>query len=134
MSNCGLFEGPLTHSVIGCFYDVYNYFGGGLPEHIYVRALGRELRSRGHRVAREVPVTVFYKSEELATLRLDMVVDDRLVIEAKATDGLPPTALRQLHDYLRCTPYEVGMLLHFGPAPKFYPLVCPNSRTRGRGA
>jgi GxxExxY protein len=134
MSNRVLVEGPLTRSVIGCFFDVYNYFGGGMPEHVYMRALERELRARGHHVAREVPVTVLYKSEALATLRLDMVVDDRLLIEAKATDALHPTALRQLYNYLRCTPHEIGMLLHFGPAPKFYPLVCPNSRKRWRVA
>ena len=127
-----LLEEALTRSVIGCFFDVYNEFGGGLPEFIYVRALERELTDRGHEVAREVAVPVFYKGRELALLRLDMLVDQRLVIEAKATDTLHPTALRQQCNYLRCTTYEVGLLLHFGPEPKFYPLVCHNSRKKGR--
>ena len=127
-----MLEEALTRSVIGCFFDVYNYLGGGLPEYVYVRALERELRDRGHEATREVPVPVFYKGRELAVLRLDMLVDQRLVIEAKATDTLHPTALRQHYNYLRCTTYEVGLLLHFGPEPKFYPLVCHNRRKRDR--
>ena len=127
-----LLEEGLTQSVIGCFFDVYNYFGGGLPEYIYVRALERELRARGHRVEREVAVMVSYKDEELAMLRLDMLVDGCLVIEAKATDDLHPKALRQLYNYLRCTPHEVGLLLHFGSEPKFYRVICHNSQKRRR--
>ena len=127
-----LLEEALTRSVIGCFYDVYNYFGGELPEYVYVRALDREVAMRGHGIRREVSAPVFYKTEQLTTLRLDMLVDERLVIEVKATPTLHSSAMRQLYNYLRCTPYEVGLLLHFGPEPKFYPLVCLNRNKRGR--
>ena len=107
----------LTRSVIGAFYDVYNTLGFGFLEHVYVVALERELRARGHSVARELGVTILYKGEELAVQRLDMVVDGVLIVEAKATFDLHPAATRQLLNYLRATRLEVGLLLHFGPKP-----------------
>ena len=67
------------------FYEVYNTLGSGFLESLYLAALERELRKRGHRVARELSVRVTYKSEELGSQRLDMVVDDVLVVEAKST-------------------------------------------------
>ncbi len=115
-----LIEEGLTQSVIGAFFEVYNTLGFGFLEHIYVMALERELRNCGHNVAREVAVRVTYKGEHLGTQRLDMIVDDRLVVETKSTYQLHPVAIRQLYNYLRGTNLEVGLLLHFGPVPKFY--------------
>jgi len=94
-------EERLTHSVIGAFFDVYNSLGFGFLEHVYVMALERELRERGHRVAHELCVRVEYKGQELCTQRLDMVVDDRLVVETKSTYVLHKAAPRQLFSYLK---------------------------------
>src|SRR5688500_6595419 len=88
----------------------------------------RELLSRGHRVGLEVGVRVFYKGEALTTQRLDMLVDERLVIELKSTSRLPVGATRQLYNYLRATNLEVGLLLHFGPEPKFHRQLLTNDR------
>jgi len=123
-----LFEGQLTHSVIGAFYEVYNNLGFGFLERLYVMALERELLDRGHRVAREVSVCVLYKGQELGAQRLDLIVDKRLVIETKATWDLHKSATRQLYNYLRATNLELGLLLHFGPQPKFYRIICRNTR------
>ncbi|HEX6057966.1 MAG TPA: GxxExxY protein [Gemmatimonadaceae bacterium] len=114
---------PLTRSVIGAFYDAYNALGYGFLEHVYVLALERELRARGHRVAREVGVTILYKGDALAVQRLDMLVDDVIVVETKSTFALHPLACRQLFNYLRATSLEVGLLLHFGPTPKVHRIV-----------
>ncbi|MEO8448826.1 MAG: GxxExxY protein [Gemmatimonadota bacterium] len=124
-----LVEGVLTQSVIGAFYEVYNTLGYGFLEHIYLRALQRELVARGHWVDREVVVRVFYKGEEIAAQRLDMVVDDKLVLEIKSTDRLSRGASRQVYNYLRATNLEVGLLFHFGPQPAFYREVCRNIRS-----
>ena len=115
-----LIEERLTQSVIGCFYEVYNTLGYGYVEHVYVMAMERELRARGHRVAREVPLMVRYKGDDLAWQKMDMVVDDRLIVEAKATEVLHPSARRQLYNYLKGTGLPVGLLLHFGPEPRFH--------------
>jgi GxxExxY protein len=63
MASTKLVHEQLTHAVIAAFYEVYNTLGFGFLEHIYVMALERELRSRGHTVRREVAVCVMYKGE-----------------------------------------------------------------------
>ena len=120
MSEDQLIEGKLTQSVINAFFEVYNELGFGFLEHAYVMAMDRELRDRGHNVAREVAVSVMYKGDHLTTQRLDMIVDGKLVVEIKSTYHLHPAAIRQLFSYLRGTGLQVGLLLHFGPEPKFY--------------
>jgi GxxExxY protein len=128
-----LLHAELTQSVIGAFYEVYNTFKHGLLESLYLAALERELRARGHRVARECAVRVMYKGEEIGWQRLDMVVDDVLIVEAKSTSVLHESAARQLYTYLRVTNLEVGLLLHFGPKAQFFRLVYEN-RLKSREA
>jgi GxxExxY protein len=130
MARLELFEQALTRSVIGAFFDVYNTLRFGFLEHIYIVALERELLARGHRVAREVGVCVMYKGVELGTQRLDMIVDEKLIVETKATAELHKSAHRQLQSYLRATKLEIGLLLHFGPEANYYRLICRNSDTR----
>ena len=86
-------------------------------------AMHRELLARGHRVAREVRAEVSYKGIVLGTQRIDMIVDDTLIVETKSTYQLHPGAERQVYNYLRATRLTVGLLLHFGPAPRFYRLI-----------
>ena len=123
----GLIEEALSSSVIGAFYDVYNNLGYGFLEHVYSLAMERELLARGHKVQRELAVLVWYKGQELTWQRLDMVVDDKLVIEIKSTRDLGEAAPRQLFSYLRSTNLEVGLLLHFGPKARFFRTVASNA-------
>jgi|SRR5688572_30402445 GxxExxY protein len=119
-----LLHEELTRSVIGAFFVVYNKLRFGHFEHVYVMALERELRKLGHRVGREVAVNVYYDGEILCTQRLDMIVDEVLIVETKSTRELHPAARRQLLSYLHATNLEVGLLLHFGPKPKFHREIC----------
>jgi GxxExxY protein len=128
MTSGELIEEALTHSVIGAFYEVYNVLGFGFLESVYAKALQRELLDRGHRVGREVPVRIIYKGHVLCIQRLDMIVDEKLALETKSTFHLHPSASRQLYNYLRATNLEVGLLLHFGPKPAFYRMICQNTR------
>ena len=114
----------LVHSVIGAFYEVYNTLGFGFLEQLYMAALERELRARGHTVGREVYVPVLYKGDVIGRQRIDMVVDEALVVEGKSTHQLHRSASRQVYNYLRATHLQVGLLLHFGPEPYFYRQVC----------
>src|SRR6185503_7422552 len=107
---------PLPHfdcagSIIGAFFDVYNYFGYGFAETVYAGALRQELLDRGHSIEREVSVPVGYKGRVIARHRLDLIVDHAVIVEIKATEVLASYAKRQLLNYLRATPYEVGLLL-----------------------
>src|SRR5215213_7280748 len=134
MPNRQLIEEALTHSVIGAFYDVYNTLGFGFLEQVYMMALERELIVRGHAVGREVYVPVCYKGEEISRQRIDMIVDERLIVESKSTRELHKAASRQVYNYLRATRLQVGLLLHFGPDPAFYRLVAiqPDPLTSGK--
>jgi GxxExxY protein len=120
MSKVSLVEERLTHSIIGAFYEVYRTLGFGFLEHVYTLAMERELIARNHRISRELSVRIMYKGEELCTQRIDMVVDDKVVVEIKSTFHLHPSADRQLYSYLRASNLEVGLLLHFGREAKFY--------------
>ena len=73
---------------------------------------------------------VCYKGEELGFQRLDLVVDDKLVLEIKSTYELHKAAKRQLYNYLHATNLELGLLLHFGPEANVQRIVCPNQRKR----
>ncbi len=121
-----LLEEALSRSVIGAFYEVHNELGFGFREYIYALALQRELIARGHQVEREMGVPVYYRGEPLARQTLDMVVDERLVIECKATEQLSPSAVKQLFSYLSATTMEIGLVLHFGREATFRRVICEN--------
>jgi GxxExxY protein len=91
-------------------------------------ALERELIERKHRVAREVAVRVLYKGHQLGEQRLDMIVDEKLVVETKSTRELHKSANRQVSNYLRSTNLEIGLLLHFGPEAHFQRMIYRNQR------
>jgi GxxExxY protein len=96
--------------VIGSFFDVHRELGFGYREFIYALALERALVAKGHRVDREVAVMVYFRGEPLARQTLDMIDDDKLVVENKATERLSPNASLQLFGYLCATTLEVGLL------------------------
>jgi GxxExxY protein len=121
-----LIEEELTSTIINAFYHVYNELGYGFLEHVYSLALERELIARGHRVSREYAAMVYYKGVELTSQRLDVGVDERVVVENKSTEKLGLAAPRQLFSYLHATRFEVGLLLHFGPQPRFVRTVASN--------
>ncbi len=131
-ANGELLEERLTHSIIGAFFEVHKTLGYGFRERIYVLALERELRARGYDVARDVGVMVYYRDEPLARQMLDLVVDDKVVVEVKATGHLHPTGTAQLFSYLCGTHLEVGLLLHFGRVPRFHRIVFENRLKHSR--
>ena len=118
-----LLERETTHHVIGAFFEVYRTLGFGFLEHVYREALERELVARGRIVQKEVLVPILYKGAVISTQRVDLIVDSAVLVEIKSTEGLPQAARRQLLNYLSATLFEVGLLLHFGPKPRFFRLV-----------
>ena len=126
----GLLEEALTRSVIGSFYDVHRELGFGYRELIYALALERALMAKGHRVDREVAVMVYFRGEPLARQTLDMIVDDKLVVELKSSKRVNPEATQQLFGYLSGTNLELGLVLHFGKAARFYRVIFENKYKR----
>ena len=122
----GFLHEALTYDIIRAFFEVYNELGHGLLESVYAAALAFVLRGMGHEVQTEVGVTVYFRGHAIARQRIDMLVDGLVVVEIKSTQELPKTATRQLYNYLKATKLEVGLLLHFGPDPRFLRLVSSN--------
>lgn len=110
-----LLHGDITGEIISAFYAVYNELGYGFIESVYIRALAIELFQRRMNVAREVPVTVYYKGVTVGTYRADLMVADTVVVEAKAGEHTVEADRIQLLNFLRASGKEVGLLLHFGP-------------------
>ncbi len=116
----------LTHSVIGSCFDVHRELGPGFREYIYIRALERDLIRKGHKVQREVWVTVYFRGEPLASERMDMLIDGKLVVESKAGPRLSPDVHAQTFSFLAATDLEVALILHFGRDAKFYRIMYEN--------
>jgi GxxExxY protein len=87
-------ENELTRRVIACFRRVYNCLGGGLPERPYVRALAYECTRNGLSVERESPITIYYERIEIGRYRADLLVEDRLIVEARPAISFPNTDVR----------------------------------------
>lgn len=105
---------PLTAAVIGAAIEVHKLLGPGLLESIYDRALRHELALRGIPFESQRPVPVNYKGHHLGDdLRLDLVIDGRLIIELKAVDQLHPIHESQLITYLKLTGLRTGLLINF---------------------
>lgn len=104
----------LSYRVIGCALEVYKTLGPGLLESVYEKALVIELTNKGIKAERQVPVNIFYKGVELGEgLRIDVLVEDSLVVELKSVDTLNKVHYKQLITYLKITNKRVGLLINF---------------------
>lgn len=120
-----LIESQLTGKIIQCFFTVYNTLGFGMLESVYRKALSVELSRENLRAHHEVPIEVVYQGVQVGFFRLDLLVEEKVAVEIKATELLSPFAKRQLLNYLRASRLDVGLVLHFGPEAKFHRLVSP---------
>lgn len=108
----------LTEQIIGAFYAVYSALGYGFLKNVYVKALMIELERRGMKVQDEFPIKVYYAGQLIGEYFADLVVNDLVILEIKAVKSLVVEHEAQLLNYLKATPYEVGLLLNFGPKPE----------------
>lgn len=104
----------ISYKIRGAIFEVYNNLGPGLLESVYEEALAFELKERGLKVERQQPVPIIYKGKELKTdLRLDLLVDDHVIIELKSVEDMKPVFGKQLLTYLRLTNKHLGILVNF---------------------
>lgn len=104
----------LTYQIRKAIFNVYNYWGPGLYEDIYEKSLVIELESMGLKVESQKGVTVEYKGKKLARdYRLDLLVEDNIIIELKTVEELKPIHKKQLFTYLRITNKRLGLLVNF---------------------
>ena len=104
----------ITYQIRGSIYDVYKNLGPGLLESVYEEALCFELEQRGLKVERQKEVPITYKGNILKTeLRLDLLVEDEVVVELKSVEEMKKVFAKQLLTYLRLMNKKVGLLVNF---------------------
>ncbi len=107
-------ENEITYEIRGAIYDVYKALGPGLLESVYEEALVFELKQRGLKVERQKQVPILYKGNVLKTeLRLDLLVEDSVIVELKSVEEMKKVFSKQLLTYLRLLDKRVGLLVNF---------------------
>jgi len=118
----------LTEQIIAAFYAVYSALGYGFLEKVYVKSLLIELNRKGLKANDELPIHVYYQGQLVGEYYADIIVNDLVILEIKAAKALATEHEAQLLNYLKATPYEVGLLLNFGPKPETKRRSFDNSR------
>lgn len=110
-----MMENEISYQIRGAIYDVYNALGPGLLENIYEAALVVELRDhRGLNVKQQEKVDVLYKGERLPVdYRLDLLVEDKVIVELKSVEEMKNVFYLQLKTYLKITGKKLGLLVNF---------------------
>ncbi len=103
----------LSGRVIGAAIEVHCQLGPGFTEVIYQRALGRELSLRGIPHRAEVPFDVMFKGEVIGSYRVDLVIDNRMLVELKSVDRIHSVHVAQTISYLRATQIGLGLIMNF---------------------
>jgi GxxExxY protein len=104
----------LSSRVLGCAIEVHRQLGPGLLESAYRTCLAHELRSAGLRLVSEKSVGLSYKGVELdCGFRLDLLVEDSLIVELKTVDNLLPIHSAQLLTYMKLAKLKIGLLINF---------------------
>ena len=110
----------LTEKIIGCAMKVHRYFGIGFPEIVYKRALVIEFRKNGISFKEEVERPIVYEDTIIHKRRLDLLVEDIVLVELKALKEVDKAEMNQVLNYLRIFKIEVGLLLNFGSPSLFF--------------
>lgn len=104
----------VIYKIIGGAMEVYNHLGPGLLESVYHKALNYELNQRGLFVRSELPVEVLYKGVNVSNdLKVDLFVDNLVVVELKSVEYLLPVHFKQLRTYMKLLNLSAGVLINF---------------------
>lgn len=105
----------LSYEIRGAAMEVYNELGPGLLESVYEKALIHEFKLREIDVVSQIPVNIVYKGELVGNdLRIDLLVDDTVIIELKSVEELKKVHFKQLRTYLKLLNRPEGWLINFG--------------------
>lgn len=109
-----LTENDISYIVRGCAFDVYNELGPGLLESVYEAALAHELQEKGLSVKTQVALPVRYKNTQLELgYRLDILVENKVIIELKSIDAIADVHHKQVLTYLKLSKIKLGLLINF---------------------
>jgi GxxExxY protein len=123
-----LLHQSITNTILKVYYEVYNELGHGFLEKVYQNAMYFELKARGLKVESQKEIKVYFKQQLVGEYYADLIVENKVIIELKATEVLMNAHVAQTINYLKATPIEIGMLLNFGSEPEFKRLIYTNNK------
>jgi GxxExxY protein len=103
----------LTYKINGAIFEVNRVLGSGFLEKVYENALSIELRNCDLKIESQVPIKVKYKNENVGEYFADIIVENQIILEIKATESLDRTHEAQILNYLKATGYKIGLLVNF---------------------
>jgi len=107
-------ENDISYKIRGAIFNIYNALGPGLLESVYVAALAYELKKEGLNIKKEVPVPVYYEGVKLEIgFRLDLLVEDKVIIEVKSVENIADVHHKQVLTYLKITKLKLAILVNF---------------------
>ena len=130
VNKVGLKHEALTEKIIRVFYTVYNELGHGFLESVCEEAMSVCFRESGIRTTRQTAVPVWFHGEKVGEFRADFVIENLVLLEIKAVQGLDAAHHAQIINYLNATEFEVGLLLNFGPKPEIQRRMLDNDRKK----
>jgi GxxExxY protein len=122
----------LTELILNAFYDVYRELGYGFLERVYQNAMYFALQDLGLKVEAQQRIKVYFRGREVGDFFADLVINDLVILELKATATLIEKHEVQLVNYLKATPIEIGFLLNFGTEPEFERKIWFNEKKKLR--
>jgi len=110
----------LSYAIVGAFFDVHTALGAGFVESIYEKALVEEFSERKLKIETQKIINLYYKKKKIGIHKLDMVVEDKVVLELKAVDRFCIHHKAQLRSYLKAGGYKLGILVNFSKSKVEY--------------
>ena len=104
----------LTGKIIGCAMKVHRVIGPGFPEIIYMRCLLIELKKSGLSCEAEIEKDIYYEGIKVGSRRLDLLINNTVIVELKAVTEVEPLFYNQIINYLKIFKIEIGLLINFG--------------------
>ena len=114
-----LLHNEITEKIIKCYYKVYNTLGYGFLEKVYENAFALELQQNGLDVKCQFPIKVYYESKIVGEYYADIIVNNLILIELKASAFLLEEHECQIINYLKATEIELGLLFNFGKEAEY---------------
>jgi len=110
----GMHENGISERIIGAAIEVHKFFGPGLVEQVYEEAWCHEFNLRGIRFERQQSVPIHYRGVKLGVpLRLDLIVEEKVIVDLKAKEEVIPLDRAKLLSYLRLSGLRLGLLINF---------------------
>ena len=120
----------LSNKILKAFYTVYNTLGYGFLEKVYENAMLIELRKMNLNCSNQLPIKVYYDKQKVGDYFADIIVEDLIIVELKAMEGIAKEHENQLINYLKATEIEIGLLFNFGEKPEFKRKIFTNDRKK----